>query len=100
MTKLKPNAIFSAHDHRIAMATTRQNDSHYFQVDNFTEDSAVIKKQLNDEDCTEVIWPTCSYRMGVEKSGYGFATIGIEFRIFFFLVETIKIFCLIKGMMG
>ncbi|KAK4029975.1 hypothetical protein OUZ56_022931 [Daphnia magna] len=76
ITKLKPNAIFSAHDHRIAMATTRQNDSHYFQVDNFTEDSAVIKKQLNDEDCTEVIWPTCSYRMGVEKSGYGFATIG------------------------
>ncbi len=76
MLRLKPNVIFSAHDHRVAMATTRKNDSHYFEVGSFVDDSTVIKKQINDQDCTEVIWPTCSYRMGVDKSGYGFATIG------------------------
>ncbi len=76
MLQLKPNVIFSAHDHRVAMATTRKNDSHYFEVGSFVDDSTVIKKQINDQDCTEVIWPTCSYRMGVVKSGYGFATIG------------------------
>ncbi|XP_046654580.1 cell division control protein 1-like [Daphnia pulicaria] len=76
MLQLKPNVIFSAHDHRVAMATTRKNDSRYFEVGSFVDDSTVIKKQINDQDCTEVIWPTCSYRMGVVKSGYGFATIG------------------------
>ncbi len=77
MNNLKPNVIFSAHDHRAAMATSRFNDTGFFQVSASFDDSAKIRQQMNDDECFEVIWPTCSYRMGVEKAGYGFATIGI-----------------------
>ena len=76
MKKLKPNAVFSAHDHRAAMATTRLNDSRYFEASHFYQEPlSKIQRKINDVDCIEVIWPTCSYRMGVENAGYGFASI-------------------------
>ena len=76
MNNLKPNVIFSAHDHRAAMATSRLNDS-FFDVNSFFDQVPKVRKEINDRECVEVIWPTCSYRMGVDKAGYGFATIGI-----------------------
>jgi hypothetical protein len=100
MLQLKPNVIFSAHDHRVAMATTRKNDSHYFEIGSFVDDLTVIKKQINDQDCTEVIWPTCSYRMGVDKSGYGFATIGNSLILNCKNVDLTFILFTIKEMMG
>ena len=83
MTKLKPNVIFSAHDHRLAMATSRLNESDHFEIGDFSENNSKIVKKLNNFDCVEVIWPTCSYRMGVKKAGYGFATFGIINRFSF-----------------
>lgn len=77
MTKLKPNVVFSAHDHRMAIATTRLNDSQFFEADSFFHGPTKVQKHINSIDCVEVMWPTCSYRMGVDKIGYGFATIGI-----------------------
>lgn len=77
MTNLKPNVVFSAHDHRMAIATTHLNDSSFFEADHFFQNpNKITHRLINDQDCIEVIWPTCSYRMGVEKAGYGFATIG------------------------
>ena len=73
MSKLKPNVIFSAHDHRVAMATTKL-DPYTFEFTDL-ENSMTIQRSLNKEDCIEIIWPTCSYRMGVERSGYGIASI-------------------------
>ncbi len=44
------------------------------------KDYAVYKFQLNnDATLNEITVPTCSYRMGVPRMGYGYALIG-EFK--------------------
>ena len=79
MAKLKPHFIFSAHDHRFAMATTRYEPFHIsFNIseDKDIKNSLKIQKYLNDAECIEIIWPTCSYRMGETDVGYGVVSIG------------------------
>lgn len=71
MENLRPNAIFSAHDHRLAAASIRFDDPENLKIINDFENGDILRKQLNDEECLEIIWPTCSYRMGVQKIGFG-----------------------------
>jgi len=79
MAKLKPNLIFSAHDHRFAMATTHYKPFHITYQTSAIEDinhSLIIQRNLSDTECIEIRWPTCSYRMGVLHVGYGVVSIG------------------------
>lgn len=77
MTKLKPHMIFSAHDHRAALATTHLAEDSFTVSPSFTSGGReLFRTRLNDEETLEIIWPTCSYRMGVPRMGYGFVTIG------------------------
>lgn len=80
MTKLKPHLIFSAHDHRAALATTLLDEDRFQVSSSFAASaSGFFRTHLNDEESVEIIWPTCSYRMGVAKAGYGFASISMKF---------------------
>lgn len=84
MAKLKPNLIFSAHDHRFAMATTHYKPFHITYQTSAIEDinhSLIIQRNLSDTECIEIRWPTCSYRMGVLHVGYGVVSIGSDGRM-------------------
>jgi len=81
MEKLKPHLIFSAHDHRLAMATTQYKPFHIsFQTSELDDikHSLKIQKNLSSAECIEIVWPTCSYRMGVPNVGYGVVSIGTD----------------------
>ena len=74
----KPHLIFSAHDHRLAMVTTQYVPYRFTFQASEIEDmkrSLKIQKHLNDAECVEIVWPTCSYRMGEPDVGYGAVTI-------------------------
>lgn len=69
---LRPNLIFSAHDHRLAAASVRfDSPEKSVEILNDFERGDVLKKHLNNQECLEIMWPTCSYRMGVKKMAYG-----------------------------
>ena len=76
MAQLKPDAVFSAHSHQFAIATSHWDP---YSLSVSAEDgSKTVLTSLGPsaQGCVEVIWPTCSYRMGVAKAGYGIASIG------------------------
>lgn len=77
LDNFRSNVIFSAHDHRLAAASVRFDNIENIEIINAFERDDVFRKQLNDEECLEIIWPTCSYRMGVQKMAYGSAVISI-----------------------
>ena len=76
LTRLKPQLILSAHDHRLAAATTRLDDDTFVIEEPFHDLRGGLKKRLNDFECLEIMFPTCSYRMGVPRTGYGYVVIG------------------------
>lgn len=79
VTRLKPHLILSAHDHRLSVATTRLDDDTFTihnELENPFHDDQILKKKLNDLECLEIMLPTCSYRMGVPKTGYGYLIVG------------------------
>ena len=75
LDKLKPHVIFSAHDHRAALAVSPLDQSRFDLSASF-EKTSQFRKRLTYDETVEVIWPTCSYRMGVRQAGYGFASLG------------------------
>lgn len=76
LSKVRPKVIFSAHDHRPALATVSL-EPYQFQRQDFGSDG-LIRKNISNHECIEVIWPTSSYRMGVLRNGYGIASFSIE----------------------
>ena len=93
LTRLKPQMILSAHDHRLAAATTRLDDDTFVIEEPFHDLRGGLKKRLNDLECLEVMFPTCSYRMGVPRTGYGFIAIGEpSFDLISFYLNSLLVF--------
>ncbi|XP_047003071.1 uncharacterized protein LOC124621082 isoform X1 [Schistocerca americana] len=73
--KLKPEIIFSAHDHKslhTTMHILRPGDDTVIQA-LLPSSGPVWKFFLQTEIVQEIMVPTCSYRMGVQDVGYGAA---------------------------
>lgn len=72
----------------MGIIVTRLNDSsnNLKMEDFFRAPNTKYQVHLNGHDeCLEIRWPTCSYRMGeFFNFGYGFATIGFKLIIFNF----------------
>lgn len=87
MDQFKPNIIFSGHSHYSRKITYPPIHSEHL-VDNriVTVDLNNYDVKENYRNFTEIMVPTCSYRMGVANIGYGYAVIGklIEKKLFHF----------------
>ncbi|KAF5274088.1 hypothetical protein FQR65_LT04486 [Abscondita terminalis] len=76
LESLQPKIIFTAHSHKalvIKMREDSRNDRLITPIE--PESTKVYQYDLNDDYLVEIIVPTCSYRMGTTKIGYGFAVL-------------------------
>lgn len=75
--KFKPSVIFSAHTHVSRLITyppLRIEGLEENRVRSFNLPTS--KMVSNQKKFTEIMLPTCSYRMGVDKIGFGMAVLG------------------------
>lgn len=75
---MQPHVLFTAHEHKamiISADATLRQDRHIIPLS--PDNNNVFTYQLGSTDMYEILVPTCSYRMGTNKIGYGFAIIGI-----------------------
>lgn len=77
IAKLQPHVVFAAHEHKSMIVQTDallQQDRHIIPV---TQDNNIVYTfTLGISDLYEILVPTCSYRMGTNKIGFGYAIIG------------------------
>ncbi|XP_021701095.1 uncharacterized protein LOC5564483 isoform X2 [Aedes aegypti] len=67
----RPQIIFSAHDHVSKMAVVHKSDRNKRnEISSFNLVNLRYRQEL-----LEIMVPTCSYRMGVMKIGYGYAVL-------------------------
>ncbi|XP_023209567.1 uncharacterized protein LOC111612568, partial [Centruroides sculpturatus] len=71
---VQPHLIFSAHEHiSMHIVSDRYTQASVSTIPTFNEQGTLERINLTN-DCThEILVPTCSYRMGTEKMGYGMA---------------------------
>lgn len=78
LKELRPNIIFSAHDHKslhTSVNTVSKSENNFIEA-LMPPYGPVWKFPLLDTIVHEVMVPTCSYRMGTKDMGYGAAIIG------------------------
>lgn len=76
LKKMQPHLLFTAHEHKSMIVTTDgllMQDRQIFPVT--SEDNKVMEFTLGESDMYEILVPTCSYRMGTDKIGFGYAII-------------------------
>lgn len=77
LSKMQPHLLFTAHEHKSMIISTdaiQRGDRHIVPVT--PNDNKIHTNTLGAINMFEIIVPTCSYRMGVSKIGYGLAVIG------------------------
>ncbi|XP_026472166.1 uncharacterized protein LOC113376458 isoform X2 [Ctenocephalides felis] len=76
INQLNPSVIFSAHEHKSFSIKMNKFLSGQKTVTHITKaDKKVKRYRIGGDVIHEFIVPTCSYRMGVEESGFGAAVI-------------------------
>ncbi|RZC41165.1 C630.12 -like protein, partial [Asbolus verrucosus] len=80
--KMLPQVLFTAHEHKSMIVSTDALVRLDRQIIPVTPDNnKIYEYTLGNTDMYEFIIPTCSYRMGTDKIGYGFAVLeGSELR--------------------
>ncbi|XP_008190944.1 uncharacterized protein Mppe [Tribolium castaneum] len=74
--KVLPQVLFTAHEHKSMIVSTDALLRQDRQIVPVTPDNnKVYEFTLGNTDMYEFIIPTCSYRMGTDKIGYGFAVL-------------------------
>lgn len=72
-----PHLLFTAHEHKSMIISTDALLRREFQIVPVTRDNnQVFEYTLGTTDMYEILIPTCSYRMGTTKIGYGYAVMG------------------------
>jgi hypothetical protein len=72
-----PQVLFTAHEHKSMIVSTDALLRQDRQIIPVTPDNnKIYEYTLGNTDMYEFIIPTCSYRMGTDKIGYGFAVLG------------------------
>ncbi|KAJ8972403.1 hypothetical protein NQ317_010326 [Molorchus minor] len=77
ITKMMPHVLFTAHEHKSMIISTDallRQDFHIVPVT--SDNNQVFEYTLGVTDMYEILIPTCSYRMGTTKIGYGYAILG------------------------
>lgn len=77
LSKMQPHLLFTAHEHKSMIISTdaiQRGDRHIVPVT--PNDNKMHNYGLGAVNMIEIIVPTCSYRMGVNKIGYGLAVLG------------------------
>lgn len=73
---MKPHLLFTAHEHKSMIISTDALVRTDRQIVPLTpEDNKIYKYDLGIDNMYEIVVPTCSYRMGTSKIGYGFAVV-------------------------
>jgi hypothetical protein len=71
-----PQVLFTAHEHKSMIVSTDALLRQDRQIIPVTPDNnKIYEYTLGNTDMYEFIIPTCSYRMGTDKIGYGFAVL-------------------------
>lgn len=70
---MKPSIIFSAHDHDSYKFVGKKSSPKAEQFWMLRDDEKIWTIDLFSEELHEISVPTCSYRMGKQRYGYGFA---------------------------
>lgn len=82
INKMLPHVLFTAHEHKSMIINTDallHQDYHIIPVT--PSNTQIYEYALGVSDMYEILIPTCSYRMGTTKIGYGYAIIeGNELR--------------------
>lgn len=74
---MQPHVLFTAHEHKSMIVQSQAIARNDRLITPVTVDSnRIFEYYLGVADIYEFIVPTCSYRMGTNKIGYGFAVIG------------------------
>lgn len=74
--ELNPDLIISAHEHLARLIVESDRDSVKLQaMDTMEETGRIWDISSKGQNLFEIMVPTCSYRMGVPRSGYGAAVI-------------------------
>lgn len=79
MEQLKPQVIFSGHLHVSRIITyppTHIENLSHGKVVKYNMRNGLFLDRDTNADYTEIMVPTCSYRMGTTSMGYGMAVIG------------------------
>lgn len=77
INKMLPHLLFTAHEHKSMIISTDALLHKDYHITPITPDNPQIYQYtLGIQNMYEILVPTCSYRMGTEKIGYGFAIIG------------------------
>lgn len=72
-----PQVIFAGHEHKSMIVSTDallREDYHIIPIN--PDNNKVFEYTLGVTDMYEILIPTCSYRMGTKKIGYGYAILG------------------------
>ncbi|XP_049819245.1 uncharacterized protein LOC109606279 [Aethina tumida] len=74
IAKMLPQVIFAGHEHKSMIVSTDallREDYHIIPIN--PDNNKVFEYTLGVTDMYEILIPTCSYRMGTKKIGYGYA---------------------------
>lgn len=74
---MQPHVLFTAHEHKAMIINTDamlRQDRQIIPIN--PDNNNVFTFSLGASDMYEILVPTCSYRMGTSKIGFGFAVIG------------------------
>ncbi|ENN79717.1 hypothetical protein HUJ04_003857 [Dendroctonus ponderosae] len=76
INKMQPHVLFTAHEHKsMIISTDALLHKDYHIVPITPESDQIYEYALGVQNMYEILIPTCSYRMGTNKIGYGFAII-------------------------
>ncbi|XP_060519624.1 uncharacterized protein LOC132697898 isoform X1 [Cylas formicarius] len=76
INKMLPHVLFTAHEHKSMIIKTDALLRQDFHITPVTpENTKIFQFTLGSTDMYEIMVPTCSYRMGTTKIGFGYAAI-------------------------
>ncbi|OQV16830.1 hypothetical protein BV898_09002 [Hypsibius exemplaris] len=86
LDELKPALIFSAHNHEASLMSRAISEDASRRVRSLPSDFSIFNLSPSPGDIQEVVVPTCSYRMGVPRMGFGFAVLDLTANRLFYTV--------------
>ncbi|XP_066256354.1 metallophosphoesterase 1 [Euwallacea similis] len=76
INKMMPHVLFTAHEHKSMIISTDallRKDNHITPI--IPDHDEIYEYSLGIQNMYEILIPTCSYRMGTNRIGYGYAII-------------------------
>ncbi|KAL7632932.1 UNVERIFIED_CONTAM: hypothetical protein RMT77_016759 [Armadillidium vulgare] len=98
----KPNLIISAHDHDSYKFLGKKSDPKAYQFWVLRDEEKIWDFDLNSEELIEISAPTCSYRMGQKKYGFGYGLLskngGFKYTVLWLPSRFSQLWCYFWGL--